>query len=105
MPTRQFGSYDIEVDRDGHLADASQWTPELAQAIAHAVGVGRLSARHWDVINFCREQTRASGAVPGLRHIARGSGVSLQELYDLFPRVPGKLAALLAGLSKPKSCI
>ena len=33
MPTRQFGSYDIEVDRDGHLADASQCSFITGQSI------------------------------------------------------------------------
>ena len=29
----------------------------------------------------------------------------MREIYQLFPKGPGKLAALVSGLSKPKGCI
>ena len=109
MPTRQFGSYDIEVDRDGHLADASQWTPELAQAIAHAVGVGRLSARHWDVINYLREEYFENREnQPNTRAIIKamsdawGEKIKQGDLYDLFPMDPSKQGGRIAGLPESK---
>jgi tRNA 2-thiouridine synthesizing protein E len=29
----------------------------------------------------------------------------MKELYELFPKGPGKLAARIAGLPKPQSCV
>ncbi len=79
--------------------------PELAEALAKESGI-LLTPRHWQVINFCREDAaKNSGASPGLRRITQLSGVSMKELYALFPKGPGKLAARIAGLPKPKSCL
>jgi sulfur relay (sulfurtransferase) DsrC/TusE family protein len=58
------------------------------------------------VITFCREDAaKNNGLSPGLRRISQLSGVSMKELYSLFPKGPGKLAARIAGLPKPKSCL
>lgn len=106
MPTHHYQSYTVDVDQDGYLADPSQWSPELADAIAQDVGLGSLTQRHWKVINFCRDDAEQhGGASPGLRRISKACGVPIKELYTLFPKGPGKLAALVAGLKKPKSCI
>jgi tRNA 2-thiouridine synthesizing protein E len=40
-----------------------------------------------------------------MRRIAKNSGIDMKSLYQLFPRGPGKLAARIAGLPKPKSCV
>ena len=77
----------------------------MAQAIADELGLGPLSEQHWTVIGFCREDAARNGAVPGLRRIAKSSGVSMKELYKLFPKGPGKLAARVSGLPKPRSCV
>ena len=97
----------INADRneEGFLTDASQWTPEIAEALAAEAGVGPLTDKHWEVINFCRSDNEAQGTPPGLRRISKLSGVSMKELYQLFPKGPGKLAAKVSGLPKPKGCI
>ena len=75
------------------------------EALAREAGVA-LSPQHWKVITFCREDAaKNSGLSPGLRRISQLSGVSMKELYALFPKGPGKLAARIAGLPKPKSCL
>jgi tRNA 2-thiouridine synthesizing protein E len=33
------------------------------------------------------------------------SDVTTKELFQLFPKGPAKLAALVAGIPKPKGCI
>ena len=35
----------------------------------------------------------------------RLSGVNMKDLYQLFPKGPGKLAAKVSGLPKPQGCI
>lgn len=104
MPVRQYNGRSVEVTDEGFLVDASQWTAEVAEAIAQELGL-RLTDRHWQVIWFCREDAAREGQPPGLRRIAKLSGVSMKELYELFPTGPGKLAARLAGLPKPQGCV
>ena len=95
----------IHLDDEGFLATRTEWTPELADALAREAGLA-LTPQHWKVITFCREDAaRQNGLSPGLRRIAQLSGVSMKELYALCPKGPGKLAARIAGLPKPKSCL
>ena len=103
--TQTVGGRPVRVNAEGFLVDAGEWTPELAERIAAEAGL-QLTPEHWKVITYCREDAaRQGGASPGLRRIAQSSGVSMKDLYRLFPQGPGKLAARIAGLPKPKSCI
>ena len=94
----------VEVNDEGFLVDKAQWTPAIAEEIARESGIS-LSERHWQVVTFCREDDAREGQAPGLRRVSKLSGVETRELYKLFPRGPGKLAAKIAGLPKPKGCI
>ena len=105
MPTRDYAGVSIQTNEEGFMTDSSQWTPQVGEAIACEVGVWPLSEEHWSVITFCREDAAREGQSPGLRRIAKNSGVDMKALYQLFPRGPGKLAARIAGLPKPKSCV
>lgn len=105
MPTLEYRTQPVEVNDEGFLLDSSQWTPEIAEAIAETAGISSLTDRHWKVITFCREDAAREGHSPGLRRIAKLSGVDTKELYQLFPKGPGKLAAKIAGLQKPQGCV
>lgn len=105
MPTREYAGITVDVNEEGFLTDPRQWAPEVAEAIAEEVGIGPLDERHWKVITFCREDAAREGQPPGLRRITKMSDVSMKEIYQLFPKGPGKLAARISGLPKPKSCI
>lgn len=105
MNTRSYAGQTVEVDNEGFLLDKSTWTPTMAEAIAEEVGLNPLTEKHWQVITFCREDAAQQGQAPGLRRIAKLSGVGMKELYGLFPKGPGKLAARIAGLPKPTSCV
>jgi tRNA 2-thiouridine synthesizing protein E len=95
----------IRLNDEGFFLDASQWTPALAEEMATSAGIS-LTPEHWKVLSFCREDAaRQNGASPGLRRIAQLGGVTMKDLYRLFPNGPGKLAAKIAGLPKPKSCL
>jgi tRNA 2-thiouridine synthesizing protein E len=105
MPVVELAGKNVDVTEEGFLTDSSQWTPEVAEAIAGQVGVPSLTAEHWKVITFCREDTVKEGQPPGLRRISKLSGVGTKDLYKLFPKGPGKLAARISGLPKPKACV
>ncbi len=105
MPTAQLAGHAVETNDEGFLTDSSQWTPEIAERLAEEAGVGPLTDKHWTVLTFCREDAAQQGQPPGLRRISKLSGVNMKELYQLFPKGPGKLAAKIAGLPKPQGCI
>jgi TusE/DsrC/DsvC family sulfur relay protein len=105
MTTLTYDGTKVDVNPEGFLLDSSQWTPQVAEELAKDAGVAPLTERHWKVIAFCREDAARQGQSPGLRRIAKLSGVEMKELYRLFPKGPGKLAARIAGLPKPTSCV
>jgi tRNA 2-thiouridine synthesizing protein E len=105
MPQREIAGCAVDVNDEGFLVNAAQWTREIAEELARESGIAALTPRHWAVIEFCRTDTAREGAPPGLRRIAKLSGVETKELYQLFPKGPGKLAARIAGLPKPQGCV
>jgi len=45
------------------------------------------------------------GTGPTVRMLGKSSGVTVKELYLLFPKGPAKVAARIAGIPKPRGCI
>ena len=105
MPAVETVERPLQLNAEGFLTDASQWTPEVAERLAKESGISPLTERHWQVITYCREDFAREKQSPGLRRISKNSGVDMKELYQLFPKGPGKLAARVAGLPKPQSCV
>lgn len=104
MPTHTYAGKMVDVDAEGFLLRASDWTPEIGEAAAKELGLA-LTPAHWKVIDFARKDTAERGESPGPRRIASGAGVSIKDLYALFPKGPGKLVARVAGVPKPKACL
>ena len=105
MSLRTYAGKSVSVNDEGFLTNAAEWTPQIGEEIAKESGVVPLGEKHWQVITFCREDAAREGQPPNVRRIAKFSGVSMKELYTLFPKGPGKLAARIAGLPKPQGCI
>jgi TusE/DsrC/DsvC family sulfur relay protein len=57
------------------------------------------------VIHFMRKEYAEKGTGPTVRVLGKTSGVSVKELYQLFPKGPAKVAAKIAGIPKPRGCI
>ena len=95
----------VDVDAEGFLTNPAEWDETLAQEIAREAGIPELTDRHWLVIRFMRGRFLATGAAPSIRALGKESGVSVKELYELFPKGPAKLAARIGGIPKPKGCI
>lgn len=81
------------------------WTETIGEEIARANGIPELTDRHWLVVRFMRDRYHATGETPSVRMVGKESGVTVKELYQLFPKAPGKLAALIGGVPKPRGCI
>ena len=105
MPTTTIASHDIELDAEGFFVHPEQWTEEMAPEIARAEGIDPLTDAHWQVIRFMRTEFFDKGTGPTVRVLGKTSGVSVKELYQLFPKGPAKVAAKIAGIPKPRGCI
>jgi TusE/DsrC/DsvC family sulfur relay protein len=105
MSVATYAGHELIVNDEGFFTDPNQWTEEMAPDIAKAAGIDELTPRHWQVIRFMRDQYRAKGTGPTVRVLGKTSGVSIKELYQLFPSGPAKTAAKIAGIPKPRGCI
>ncbi|TNE91173.1 MAG: TusE/DsrC/DsvC family sulfur relay protein [Deltaproteobacteria bacterium] len=89
---------------EGFLLDPSAWNEELAAKMAGGLGL-ELTGEHWQVLKYARQDYLATGSSPNVRRIASGSGVGIRRMYELFPKTPGKSAAMVAGIPKPAGCV
>ena len=100
-----FKEVHLEVNGEGFLLDPSVWNDEIALALAkREEGLDELTEGHWAVIRFIRSHYEEKRSAPMVRDVCKGSGVRLQQIYDLFPSGPAKGACKLAGLPKPDGC-
>ena len=105
MPTDTAVSTAIELNEEGFFVHPEQWTEALVPDLAAREGITTLSDRHWQVIRFMRQEFLEKGTGPTVRVLGKTSGVSIKELYELFPKGPAKVAARIAGIPKPRGCI
>ena len=105
MPAATYAGHSVDVNDEGFLTDPSQWTEDMAPQIAKSAG-----HRGADGTALAGHQVHA-GRIPGqgtgptVRVLGKTSGVTIKELYQLFPKGPAKTAAKIAGIPKPRGCI
>ena len=105
MPTITISDHEVELNDDGFFVDAEQWTEDMAPVLAAESDIEELTDRHWQVLRFMRSEYFEKGTGPTVRMLGKTSGVSVKELYKLFPTGPAKTAARIAGIPKPRGCI
>ncbi len=105
MTTATIGGVDVAVNDEGFFEDPDQWTEAMAVELAAAEGIDELTDKHWQVIRFMRQEYAEKGTGPTVRVLGKTSGVTVKELYQLFPKGPAKTAAKIAGIPKPRGCI
>ena len=105
MTARTIAGSTIELNDEGFFEHPEQWTREIGEQIAKDEGIDPVTPRHWQVIDFMRTEYLAKGTGPTVRMLGKTSGVTVKELYQLFPKGPAKVAAKIAGIPKPKGCI
>ncbi len=105
MPTVTYAGTKVTLNDEGFFTDPAQWREEMAPLVAAQEGVTELTERHWQVIKFMRHEYETKGTGPTVRMLGKTSGVTVKELYQLFPQGPAKLAAKIAGIPKPRGCI
>ena len=100
-----------ETDEEGYLTNLSDWSEEVADAIAQQENVP-MTPIHWEVVNFLREYYNEYQIAPAVRVLTKAIGKKLgpdkgnsKYLYELFPYGPAKQACKIAGLPKPTGCV
>src|SRR5512136_1404686 len=105
------GGKSMETDEEGYLVNLSDWSEDVANAIAKAENV-EMTQNHWEVVNFLREYYSEYQIAPAVRVLTKAIGKKLgpdkgnsKYLYELFPYGPAKQACKIAGLPKPTGCV
>jgi TusE/DsrC/DsvC family sulfur relay protein len=104
MPIATYADESVTVNDEGFFEHPDEWSEEMAPEIARTEGI-ELTEQHWRVIKFMRAEYAEKGTGPTVRVLGKTSGVSIKELYQLFPKGPAKVAAKIAGIPKPRGCI
>jgi tRNA 2-thiouridine synthesizing protein E len=101
----------FETDEEGYLVNLSDWSEDIATAIAKQENID-MSQNHWEVVNFLRDYYTEYQIAPAVRVLTKAIGKKLgpekgssQYLYELFPYGPAKQACKIAGLPKPTGCV
>lgn len=105
MATATLAATDVELNDEGFFLDPTVWTEDMAPELARREGIAELTDAHWTVLRFMRKEYFEKGTGPTVRVLGKVSGVSVKELYQLFPKGPAKIAARIAGIPKPRGCI
>jgi tRNA 2-thiouridine synthesizing protein E len=99
----------IETDANGFLLNLDDWDEDVAKVIADQEGINTLAPRHWDMINYLRDEyINHDGHQPNLRNIAKAmeetwnEKVNAKDLYSYFPKNPDKQASKIGGLPDTK---
>ena len=100
----------IEANEKGYLINIDDWTEEVAKAMAAQDGIEELTQRHWDVINYLRDEyINNAGNQPNMRNLVKAmqklwndKKVDAKTLYELFPQSPDKQGSKISGLPESK---
>ena len=104
MPVTTIGAAAVHVDAEGFLTEYDEWDEQLARQLATAIGI-ELTDAHWVPIRFLRKDYLEQGETATLRRVSTLTGVSVKDLFILFPGKPAKKMAYIAGLPKPHGCV
>ncbi|MGA8146859.1 MAG: TusE/DsrC/DsvC family sulfur relay protein [Gallionellaceae bacterium] len=104
MMTYTVAGAELETDGEGFLLEAD-YNDETVKVIAAAEGI-QLTPKHWEVINYLRDQYREHGHTPNFRNMLKDiqefwPEADSKAVYDLFPMGPAKQGAKVAGLPQP----
>lgn len=105
MPFFEDGEIKIEVDDDGFIINWDSWNETVANSLAKGEGISEMTDDHWKVIRYLREYYQQYGIAPMVRKLCKETGLSLAQIYELYPAGPAKGACKVAGLAKPTGCV
>ena len=103
MATKTIAGQSIELNDEGYMVDASQWSKEIAAEMAKEQGI-ELTDKHYEVLEFLRNASE-KGETLTIRRVGKSGITDIKGLYQLFPGGPLKYSSKYAGIPKPASCV
>ena len=103
MAQKSYAGVTVDVNDEGYFNNPSQWTKEIAAAIAKEEGV-ELTDKHYQMLDYLRNRFN-SGEQLSIRGINKSGIVDVKEFYQMFPGAPLKKSTKIAGIPKPTSCV
>ena len=91
-------------DGDGYLEDMSEWTEEIARAMAEADNY-ELTDQKWEMIMKAREYYDEYQQVPPIRKFAKYIDMDQKDLFNVWMTGPMKPITKYGGLPKPTGCV
>ena len=104
----EFNGKTIETTATGYLVNTEDWTKELAQELAKIEGITELTQKHWDIIEYLRDEYFNNAQnQPNERTILKAMSdkwgkATSKDTYDLFPQMPSKQGGKVAGLPESR---
>ena len=105
MTVTTIAGHDVQVDEEGFMTDPAEWNEEIAAFLAKQISIDELGEDHWKVLRFLREDFEEQGETATIRRVGTLGGVSTKELYQLFPKKPGRKMSYIGGVPKPHGCV
>jgi len=103
MATKTYAGQSVEVNDEGYMVNASEWTKEIAAEMAKEEGID-LTDKHYEVLEFLRNANE-KGETLTIRRVGKSGITDIKGLYQLFPGGPLKFSSKFAGIPKPASCV
>ncbi|MEL9991593.1 MAG: TusE/DsrC/DsvC family sulfur relay protein [Thermoproteus sp.] len=99
------GDKTIRLDEECFLEDPAVWDRDVAIWMASNLEGLELTDAHWRVIEYLRAYWEQHGKCPHIKRLLADLGITLEELYLLFPSGPADSACKIAGTPRPGGCI
>ena len=103
MATKTIAGQSVELNDEGYMVDASQWSKEIAAEMAKEQGI-ELTDKHYEVLEVLRNASE-KGETLTIRRVGKSGITDIKGLYQLFPGGPLKYSSKYAGIPKPASCV
>lgn len=104
MAQKTYAGVTVDVNEEGYFTTPSQWTKEIAAAIAKEEGIEELTDAHFKVLEYLRDRFK-NGEALSIRGINKSGIVDVKSFYQMFPGAPLKKSTKIAGIPKPESCV
>lgn len=105
MEKKVLGGIEIVVDEDGFIQEPEKWNKAMAEDLAKEEEAYPMSEDAWKLVNFLRDYYLEFEIAPPIRVLTKKTGLSLNYIYEMFPKGPAAGACKVAGLPKPTGCL
>ena len=95
----------VEFNEDGFMLRPELWDDDVARAIAREDGIDEMGEKHWVIVRFIRKYWEEHDLAPPVWVLCKVGGVTVRQVFKLFPLGPARGACRIAGLPKPDGCV